>query len=85
MPLISSFYGLVVKMYFQQKEHNPPHIHVLYQNTMMGAFDIRTGAMMEGDLPARAQSLVREWLNLHQAELLAMWDTQEFKKLPPLE
>ena len=85
MPTITSFYGLVIKMYFQQREHNPPHIHVLYQNTMMGALDIRTGKLLEGDLPQRAQNLVREWLKSNQAALLKMWETQEFKKLPPLE
>lgn len=30
MPLISSFYGMYIKMYFQRKEHNPPHFHVIY-------------------------------------------------------
>lgn len=30
MPVISKFYGIVIKMYFRQKEHNPPHIHAFY-------------------------------------------------------
>jgi len=30
MPVISRFYGLVIKIYFQQSEHNPPHFHVMY-------------------------------------------------------
>lgn len=30
MPTISKFYGMIVKMYFQQSEHNPPHFHVVY-------------------------------------------------------
>jgi len=30
MPTISSFYGITIKMYFQQSEHNPPHFHVIY-------------------------------------------------------
>ena len=30
MPVISNFYGIIIKMYFQQLEHNPPHIHALY-------------------------------------------------------
>lgn len=50
----------------------------------MGEFNIKTFEMIQGDLPAKAQSLVREWLELHQTELQAMWDTQQIKKLPPL-
>jgi hypothetical protein len=84
MPVISRFYGLVIKMFFQQAEHNPPHFHVVY-GEYVGAFDIATLKMIEGDLPAKAQALVREWANAHKDELLTIWDTQEFVQLPPLE
>ena len=40
--------------------------------------------MTDGDLPKKAEELVKEWLSLHSYELKEMWDTQEFKKLPPL-
>ena len=40
--------------------------------------------MIQGDLPAKAQELVKEWLILHQDELQKMWDTQQISKLPPL-
>lgn len=26
MLILSRFYGIVIRMYFQQAEHNPPHI-----------------------------------------------------------
>ena len=84
MPVIARFYGLVIKMYFQQREHNPPHFHVLY-GEYMGAVDINTLALIEGDLPPKALSLAKEWAGQHKAELLAIWDTQEFTLLPPLE
>lgn len=84
MPIISRFYGMIVKMYFQQKEHNPPHFHVVY-GEYVGAIDIQTLKLLEGDLPAKALSLVQEWAQKHQKELMQIWDTQEFIKLPPLE
>ena len=84
MPVISRFYGMVIKMYFQQSEHNPPHIHVVY-GEYLGAINIQTLAMMEGDLPAKALALVQEWTKKYQKELLNIWETQEFQKLPPLE
>ena len=52
---------------------------------MWGAFDIKTLEMIEGDLPAKGQAMVREWAAKHTDDLLAIWNTQEFKKLPPLE
>lgn len=84
MPVISRFYGLVIKMFFQQAEHNPPHFHVVY-GEYMGAFDIQSLKMIEGDLPAKAQALAVEWAAKHKDELLKIWNTQEFVQLPPLE
>ena len=71
-------------MYFQQAEHNPPHIHALYGDDM-AAIDIQTGKILEGNLPPKALSMVCEWINVHKSELLHIWETQEFKALPPLE
>ena len=58
---------------------------MLYMGNMWGAFDIKTLEMIEGDLPAKGQSLVREWAEKHEDDLLKIWNTQEFRKLPPLK
>ncbi len=84
MPVISRFYGLVVKMYFSSAEHNPPHFHVSY-GEYAGIFNIQTLQMMEGDLPAKAQALIREWAGEHKDDLQKIWDKQEFIQIPPLE
>ena len=84
MPVLSRFYGIIIRMYFQQAEHNPPHIHALYGEDM-AEIEIQTGEILEGYLPPKALSMVREWLDIHKAELLYMWETQEFKSLSPLE
>lgn len=83
MPTLARFYGIAIKMYFLQSEHNPPHVHAIYGEDA-GAFDIRTGTLIDGGLPARASDLVREWIVIHRSELLEMWETQEFRKLDPL-
>lgn len=83
MPVISRFYGVVIKMYFKQSEHNPPHIHAIY-GEYVGAIDIQTGEMLEGDLPMRALQMVQEWTSKHEEELMRIWETQEFINLPPL-
>ena len=41
--------------------------------------------MTDGDLPPKAQSLIKEWLQIHDSELQKMWDSQKIIKLPPLE
>lgn len=83
MQILSNFYGILIKMYFQQAEHNPPHIHAIY-GEYMGAIDIQTGELLEGDLPNRALKLVQEWLQVHRQDVLNIWNTQQFKKIPPL-
>ena len=83
MPTLTRFYGIAIKMYFLQSEHNPPHDHAIYGEDA-GAFDIRTGTLIDGGLPARASDLVKEWIAIHRSELLEMWETQEFRKLDPL-
>lgn len=82
MPIIARFYGIAIKMYF--REHGTPHFHAIY-GEYNGVFAVDTMEMIEGDLPTRAQRLVREWLQLYQRELLDMWRTQQFRQLPGLE
>ena len=84
MPVISRFYGIIIKMYFRRSEHNPPHIHAIY-NEYAGLIDIKEFTMIEGDLPAKALALVLEWTKTNQTELMNIWDTQKFVQLPPLE
>lgn len=83
MPEISRFYGIIIKMFFKPKEHEPSHIHALY-GEYVGIFDLKTMEMTEGDLPIKAQGLIKEWLGRNQKSLLQMWDSQKLRKLPPL-
>ena len=82
MPVIARFYGILIKMYF--KEHGTPHFHALYAE-YNGVFEIDSLEMIEGDLPNRAQKLVKEWAAMYEKDLLEMWENQQFKKLPGLE
>lgn len=84
MPVLARFYGIVIRMYFLGSEHNPPHIHAIYGDDT-AAFDIRTGEILDGELPNRAAEMVREWISLNEDDLIGMWETQEFKKLDPLD
>lgn len=46
MPVLSRFYGIVIRMYFQQSEHNPPHIHAIY-GEHVAEISIKDGIILE--------------------------------------
>ena len=77
MPVLSRFYGIIIRMYLLQREHNPPHIHALYGDDT-ASIDIKTGELTDGHLPPKALSMVREWVELYREELLTMWLSTSF-------
>lgn len=86
MPTISMFYGIFIKMFFD--DHAPPHFHVEYAE-YKAVVDIRDLKISEGHLPRRAQELVLDWAELHRCELLDDWDLcaakQQPKQIAPLQ
>lgn len=74
MPTISLFYGIAIRMFFD--EHPPPHLHAVY-NEHKAQFDIRTGEVLEGKLPKTATRIVKEWIALRRDDLMANWDRIE--------
>ncbi|MGL6101013.1 MAG: DUF4160 domain-containing protein [Fusobacteriaceae bacterium] len=82
MPVICRFYGIIIKMYFN--DHLPPHFHAMY-GEYNGVFDLITLEMLEGDLPPRSIKLIQEWSAKYKVELMQMWETKDFVKLPELK
>jgi hypothetical protein len=70
MPIIASFFGIYIRMYFD--DHEPPHFHVEYQG-QEAYVAIADGAIMKGGLPRRAHAIVRQWTADHRAELEQNW------------
>jgi len=81
VPEICRFLGIVISMYFN--EHNPPHFHIRY-NEYRAVLSIRNLNIMDGHLPARVRGLVEEWAELHQQELMTMWESKDFHQIEPL-
>ena len=46
MPVLSRFYGIIIRMYFQQSEHNQPHIHAIYGENV-AAIDFQEKKIIE--------------------------------------
>ena len=71
MPEISRFYGIVIKIYFA--DHSPPRLHAEY-GSEEALLNIDSLAVIAGNLPPRAISMVREWASLHRDELRVAWN-----------
>lgn len=71
MPVISRFFGIIIRMFFN--EHAPPHFHAEY-GEFRASINILTLDVEDGTLPRRALELVQDWAELHRNELLADWD-----------
>ena len=73
MPTISMFYGILIKMYYD--DHNPPHFHAFYNNyTAIFNFE---GELLNGNMPTKQSKLISAWAIIHNEELLANWKLSE--------
>ncbi|HEV2720699.1 MAG TPA: DUF4160 domain-containing protein [Thermoanaerobaculia bacterium] len=70
MPIVSSFFGIIIRMFFD--DHVPPHFHAEHQGQeALVGFD---GRILEGEISSsRARRLIREWAELHRSELELNW------------
>lgn len=88
MPVISSFYGIVIRMYFKDTEqHHTPHFHAKYGGDE-ASFDL-DGNRLAGEFPARQTKYVVAWADIHRDELAALWEImqsdEEFFKIKGLD
>ena len=88
MPVISSFYGIVIRMYFKDTEqHHTPHFHAKYGGDE-ASFDL-DGNRVAGEFPARQTKYVVAWADIHRDELAALWEImqsdEEFFKIKGLD
>ncbi|NQT11200.1 MAG: DUF4160 domain-containing protein [Planctomycetes bacterium] len=86
MPEVSRFFGISIRMYFD--DHNPPHFHAIYNDTE-AEVGFNPIALLRGKLPRRALGMVMEWTAVHQQELLDNWELlrsdQTPRKIDPLD
>ena len=86
MPELCRFYGIVIRMYYD--EHPPPHFHVDYQDAI-ATVRIDTLRVLHGNLPRRVLALVTEWALAHREELRQNWSRVErgepLSPIDPLE
>jgi hypothetical protein len=86
MPEISRFFGIIIRMYFN--DHQPPHFHAEY-GEYVAEINIETLEIIKGELQRRVFALVLEWATLHRAELRQDWELaraeKQLQRIAPLE
>ncbi len=88
MPVLSAFYGIIVRMYKESGErHNLPHIHAEYSGEeIVVALD---GSIIEGSFPKGKLKLLEAWMEIHKEELEANWkllsNGDQFFRIDPLK
>ena len=88
MPLISHFYGILIRMFFKdQEQHHLPHFHAIY-GEYSGSFSL-DGEIITGNIPKKQLKLITAWATIHQEELEALWksvqETGEYFTIKGLE
>lgn len=74
MPIISMFYGIIIRLYLlDQQHHNLPHIHAKYAE-FEAVIGLPDGDVLCGELPRKQLRLVQAWIELHRDELMADWE-----------
>ena len=86
MPEISRFFGIIIRMYYE--DHNPPHLHAEHQGNK-ALLDFQGNALGGGLRSRTALRLVRDWIDLHAAELQEDWNLaragRNLNKIDPLD
>jgi hypothetical protein len=65
MPTLSVFFGIVIRMYYD--DHAPPHFHAIYGD-QEATISIDPLEVLEGSLSRRALGMVLDWAGLGWAE-----------------
>ena len=86
MPRVSSFYGVTIRMFFNEDFHpGRPHFHAEYAGAE-ASFEIVKLERIAGALPPRVERMVKRWARLHAAELTANWERARGRRsLKPID
>jgi hypothetical protein len=86
MPTISEFFGILILMFYD--DHAPPHFHARYGEHEV-VIRIDPVGVLRGRFPPKALSLVIEWAQMYQKNLMDDWNyaanNKKLHKIPPLQ
>lgn len=85
MPEISRFYGIIIRMRYN--DHPPPHFHARFGD-QEATIEIASGRV-RGVMSRPALNLIWSWLDEHREELSENWELaraqKPLRRIEPLE
>src|SRR5579863_969201 len=72
MPRVSAFYGVVIYVCWNERDHPVAHFHAYHAGRRASVS--ADGEVLAGSLDPRALQFVREWAALRGDEILANWE-----------
>jgi hypothetical protein len=86
VPRISAFYGVVIYMYWNERDHPVAHFHAYHAGRRASVS--AHGVVLAGSLEPRALGFVQEWARLRRDEIVADWErarrNEPLLAIPPL-
>ena len=86
VPRISAFYGVVIYMYWNERDHPVIHFHAYHAGRRASVS--ADGVVLAGNLEPRALGFVQEWARLRHEEITANWErarrSEPLLAIPPL-
>jgi len=79
MPVISKFYGIVIRMLSAQPL--VAHFHAIYEDSEL-VVSVSPLRIIQGDAPERVRIMVLSWAAQHQQELLTAWNRCQSRQIP---
>ena len=79
MPIISKFYGIIIRMMCVRELG--ARFHAIYGNSelVVGLWPVQ---IIHGDAPRRVKEMVLEWAAEHQQELMSAWNKIQWGEAP---
>jgi len=79
MPIISKFYGIVIRM--MRLRGFGARFHAIYDNSEL-VVSLWPLQIVHGEAPLRVKDMVLEWAAQHQQELLTTWNKIQAGETP---
>jgi len=80
MPTICIINGIRILIHLRSKEHNPPHIHAVFQQ-YEAIYSLSDEERLDGLLPSKEEKIVKSFIKKYRQDLINMWNSESYEKI----
>lgn len=73
-----------IKFIVHTRDHNPPHVHAIYDNKCEISISLINFKVLTGNIPEKNQNIAIKWVKKNQENLLNKWDNLVITSTLPL-